>query len=322
MKKKLYKVAYISSPIMALMASVPLVISEKIQSPKILYMWGLLVLGIFIFWSINIIILSKIKDSDSLKRYFLSYLFVIITQFLNIFLLIQFNLNPDGVNMFIPLIPAVAVNTLIIILSNFIILQFQKRNAELEIEQLKVEKLEAQKQVLMQQLQPHFLFNSLSVLKSLIQDNTEDAEDYTVKLSEFLRYSVESHQKELVNLSEELQFTKDYLELQKVRFGDSFKCSIEIPEEKYLMKIPVYALQTLVENVFKHNYFTERNPLYISIIYQDNHLKIENNKVKTRVAEKTSTGLNNLNKRYELIAGKHIEIKDTDETFSVTIPLI
>jgi two-component system, LytTR family, sensor kinase len=322
MKRKLYKVAFISSPIMSLVASVPLVIFENIQMPRIFYLWFALACIIFVFWLVNIFILSKITDSNSSKRYVVSYLTVLIIQAINIFVIINLNLKPNDVNAFFPLIPAIAINTLILILSNSIILQFQKESAELQIEQLKVEKLEAQKQVLMQQLQPHFLFNSLSVLKSLIQDNTQDAEDYTVKLSDFLRYSVESHQKELVNLSEELQFTKDYLELQKVRFGDSFKCSIEIPEEKYSLKIPVYALQTLVENAFKHNYFTERNPLYVSINYQDNDLKIENNKVKTRVAEKTSTGLNNLNKRYELIAGKHIEIKETDEIFSVIIPLI
>jgi two-component system, LytTR family, sensor kinase len=322
MKKKLYKVAFISSPIMSLVASVPLVIFENIQMPRIFYLWFALACIIFVFWLVNIFILSKIADSNSSKRYVLSYLTVLIIQAINIFVIVNLDLKPNDVNAVFPLIPAIAINTLILILSNSIILQFQKESAELQIEQLKVEKLEAQKQVLIQQLQPHFLFNSLSVLKSLIQDNTEDAEDYTVKLSEFLRYSVESHQKELVNLSEELQFTKDYLELQKVRFGDSFRCSIEVPEEKYSMKIPVYALQTLVENAFKHNYFTEKNPLYVSIIYQDNHLKIENNKVKTRVAEKTSTGLNNLNKRYELIAGKHIEIKENNEIFSVIIPLI
>jgi two-component system, LytTR family, sensor kinase len=322
MKKKLLQAASISSPIISMVASVPLVIFEKIQFPRIFLVWLALALVIFIFWNVNIFVISKVKDSNSPKRYILSYLIVLVIQAVNIFVIVSLKLKPEEVNVFTPFVPAIAVNSLILILSNSIILQFQKRNADLEIERLKVKNLEAQKLTLMQQLQPHFLFNSLSVLKSLIQDNTEDAEDYTVKLSEFLRYSVESHQKEMVDLVEELQFTKDYIELQKVRFGDSFVCSIEIPEEIYHLKIPVYALQTLVENAFKHNYFTEKNPLIISITYADKYLKIENNKVKVNISEKTSTGLNNLSKRYELIAGKHIEIKETDNFFTVIIPLI
>ena len=182
--------------------------------------------------------------------------------------------------------------------------------------------MEAQKQVLMQQLNPHFLFNALSVLKSLIKEDADVAEDYSIKLSDFLRYSVESHKTELVRLSDELKFVKDYIELQKVRFENAFNFTLHIPNDKLNDKIPVFALQTLIENAFKHNYFTEKKPLNIHISYENEKIVVSNNKLLNKMAEKTETGLTNLNRRYELITGKVIEVIETEEAFCVKIPLI
>jgi two-component system, LytTR family, sensor kinase len=322
MIKKLYKVAFISSPIVSLVGSVPLVIFEKIQMPKILFLWFLLACIIFIFWNINIFILSKIKDSSSLKRYGLSYLSVLSVQVLNIFLTINFHLKPDEINVFFPLVPAIAINTLILILSNLIILQFQKENAELEVKQLKVNNLEAQKMILLQQLQPHFLFNALSTLKSLISENPTNAEDYTVRLSDFLRYSVQAKNNEVVSLTDELVFTKNYIELQKVRFENSFICQIDIPGQYLANKIPVYALQTLVENAIKHNSFTDKKPLLIEVSVENNRIKVSNNLLSKTLQTLSGTGLQNLNQRYQLIANSEIEIVKTERNFTVFIDLL
>ena len=322
MIKKLYKVALISSPIVSMVGSVPIVVFEKIQMPRIFLLWFILACIIFVFWNINILILSKIKDSSSLRRYLLSYLCVLCFQALNIFLAVKFHLKPDEINIFFPLIPAIAINTLILILSNLIILQFQKESVELEVKQLKVNNLEAQKMILLQQLQPHFLFNALSTLKSLIGENPMNAENYTVRLSDFLRYSVQAKNNEVVGLADELAFTKNYIELQKVRFEDSFICQIEIPEQYSAYKIPVYALQTLVENAIKHNSFTDKKPLLIDVVIQGNRIKVTNNLSLKTFQIPSGTGLENLNQRYKLIADKEIEIVKTDKDFTVYIDLI
>jgi two-component system, LytTR family, sensor kinase len=322
MKKKLYRVALISSPIVSLVGSVPLVIFENIKMPKIFILWLFLACIVFVFWNINIFILSKVKDSNSSKRYVLSYLCVLSVQALNVFLATNLKLKPDGINSFFPLIPAIAINTLILILSNSIILQFQKENAELEVERLKVNNLEAQKLILLQQLQPHFLFNALSTLKSLISENPTNAEDYTVRLSDFLRYSVQAKNNEIVSLADELSFTKNYIELQKVRFGDSFKCQIDIPEQYLAKKIPVYALQTLVENALKHNAFTDKKPLLIDVSIEGNRIKVSNNLLLKTLQIQSGTGLENLNQRYKLIANSEIEIVKTETNFTVYIDLI
>jgi two-component system, LytTR family, sensor kinase len=322
MNKKLFRVAYISSPIMSLVGSVPLVIFENIQMPKIFVLWFLLACIIFIFWNINILILSKIKDSNSPKRYILSFLGVLSIQAVNIFVATNLKLKPDEVNAFFPFVPAIAINFLILILSNSIILQFQKESAELEVKQLKVNNLEAQRMILLQQLQPHFLFNSLSTLKSLISENPSNAEDYTVRLSDFLRYSVQAKNNEVVSLADELVFTKNYIELQKVRFGDSFKCQIDIPEQYLTKKIPVYALQTLIENALKHNAFTDKKPLLIEVSIEDSRIKVKNNLFLKTLQIPSGTGLENLNQRYKLIANSEIEIIKTETDFTVFIDLL
>lgn len=322
MKKKLLKAAFISSPIMSLMASVPMVIFEKIQMPRIFILWLILAFIIFLFWNINIFILSKIKDSNSSKRYILSYSTVLFIQTIIISVAVSLHLKPNEVNIFFPFIPGVAINTLILIISNSIILQFQKRNAEVEIERLKVNNLEAQKLILLQQLQPHFLFNALSTLKSLISENPTNAEDYTVRLSDFLRYSVQAKNNEVVSLADELAFTQNYIELQKVRFGDSFQCPIDIPEKYLSKKIPVYALQTLVENAIKHNAFTDKKPLLIEVSAEGNRIKVSNNSLPKTLQVKSGTGLENLNQRYQLIANSEIEIIKTETNFTVFIELI
>jgi two-component system LytT family sensor kinase len=323
MKKKLFRAAFISSPIIGVIGSTPLYIIDKISIPNIIILWLFLSFIVFIFWIINIVIITKVKETNSIKRYLLSFLLTLILQFINISLIYFLDIKfvPRNVD-FYPLVPAIGINTIIIILSNSIVLQFQKRNAELEIERLKVNNLEAQRLMLLQQLQPHFLFNALSTLKSLISENPSKAEDYTVRLSEFLRYSFQAKNNELVLLADSIKFTEDYVELQKVRFGDSFDCNIEIAEVELQKKVPIYAVQTLVENAIKHNAFNDKKPLFIQILIDGGRLKVKNNLIPKKDKTNSGTGLENLNQRYKMIANLEIEVIKTDESFTVFINLI
>lgn len=323
MYKKLYRAAFISSPIIGIIGSTPLYIIEKISIPNVAILWVFLTYIVLAFWLINIFIITKVEETNSIKRYVLSYLLTLFLQFINILVILFFGIKllPKGVN-FYPLVPAIGINTIIIILSNSIILQFQKRSAELEIERLKVNNLEAQRLMLVQQLQPHFLFNALSTLKSLISENPAKAEDYTVRLSEFLRYSIQSKNSELVLLADSIKFTEDYIELQKVRFGDSFDCKIDIPEIELQKKVPIYAVQTLVENAIKHNALSDKNPLFIQILIEDGRLKVVNNLIPKKVKTISGTGLENLNQRYKMLANLEIEVIKTEQHFMVFINLL
>jgi two-component system, LytTR family, sensor kinase len=326
MKQRLFGNALVTSPIIAIYGVSPFYIFDKMLLDDFLQTVVGLTCITFFFWVANIGLITKTRFQD-LTRYFLSFVCVFGIQAFFMFVgrnnpVVKTNYEVAEHFLIYPMITTVAINIIILIICNSTLSSQKQKDAELEVEQLKVEKLEAQKQALMQQLHPHFLFNALSVLKSLIKENTDDAEEYTVKLSDFLRYSVESHKSDVVTLRAEIQFTKDYIELQKVRFGDSFVCDFDIPNAILGYKIPVLALQTLVENAFKHNHFTEESPLNIWIKLEKDKLVIWNNKVSLRMTERSGTGLNNLNRRYELITGKPIDIKDNEAAFVVKIGLI
>jgi two-component system, LytTR family, sensor kinase len=322
MKKRLYQNAIISTPILGLIGAIPSYIVDKKEIDFFFTIWILLTVFIFIIWNVNIVLISKFNNTNTFKRYFCSYLIVIFIQFSSVFVLPDFDFKHQEYSFLLPFIGGIAINTIIIIISNSILFQFQKETAELENEQLKVFNLEAQKQMLLQQLQPHFLFNTLSTLKSLISENPNIAEDYVIKLSDFLRYSIQAKKKEIVSLEDELKFAKDYIDLQKVRFGDALHFDIDISTLNFDKKIPVYAIQALVENAIKHNSFTDKKPLYITVSAVDNKIKVQNNKVSKTLVLPSGTGLENLNLRYKMIANSEIEIIESDENFAVTLNLL
>lgn len=326
MKKRLYLNALISSPIIALYGISPLYVFNIFSIKYFFFTLLGVTINNLIFWIINIVLILYLKNSKRWVVYLLSYIITlsIIPQrayLLNVFKSTTIFDLLDVYYLY-PIVSSITINTIILMICNSIIISEKKKSAEFKLEHLKIEQLEAQKQVLIQQLQPHFLFNSLSVLKSLIIEDSEKAENYAIKLSEFLRYSVESHKTNIVALEEELKFTNDFVILQKVRFEDAFIFQCNLPDEIMKRKIPVFALQTLVENALKHNYFTEKKPLKIEIEYHEDYISVKNNKVSLKVTERTSIGLANLNRRYEIITGKNIEVFDTETSFCVTLPLI
>ena len=322
MIKKLYKIALISSPLLAIITAAPAYMNQENKGTFFISLWAILTIFIFFCWIINIYLISKISYNNIFKRYFISYLVVFLIQCFNVFILTNLEFKPQEYNLLLPFLGAIALNTLIIIISNSIILQFQKEGAELEIVQLKVGNLEAQKQILLRQLQPHFLFNALSTLKSLISEKPNVAEEYVVKLSDFLRYSIQAKNNELTTLDEELKFTKDYFDLQKVRFGSALNYTIDLPIFQFEKKIPIFAIQTLVENAIKHNSFTNKNPLYIKVSTIDNKIKVQNNKVQKTLILPSGTGLKNLNSRYKIISDTEIKIIETKDDFTVLINLL
>jgi two-component system, LytTR family, sensor kinase len=324
-KKKLYITALITSPIIALYGASPFYIFDKILLPTFLFLIIGLTVNVFLVWVVHIYFAQKFPSINNYARFFYTYLVNIAVRLVFFFIDPLVNMpKPDFAENYIayPILTSFALNAIVMVIVNSIVNGYKKAAAEQQVNELKLQNSEAQKQVLMQQLQPHFLFNALSNLKSLIKENATDAEAYTIKLSEFLRYSVEAHKNELINVEKELDFTKDYIDLQKVRFGNAFDYTIDIPNTVLQNQVPILALQILVENVFKHNYFTEKNPLTFSISFKDNAIHVWNKKTSLRLSEKTRTGLDNLQKRYLLTMNKSITIIDTETDFTVQIPIL
>ena len=152
------------------------------------------------------------------------------------------------------------------------------------------------------QLDPHFLFNSLNVLTSLIDENPKQAEKFTTKLSKVYRYVLEHKDKDLIPLEDELRFAKSYMELLKMRFEDGVSFAIPETVSNPELKIVPLSLQLLLENSVKHNVITSANPLEIKIYESDGFLVVENNiNIKKSIEKSTKVGLKNINQRYSLI---------------------
>ncbi|WKK67230.1 2TM domain-containing protein [Lutimonas zeaxanthinifaciens] len=173
------------------------------------------------------------------------------------------------------------------------------------------------------QLDPHFLFNSLNVLTSLIGENPGQAEKFTTKLSKVYRYVLEQKNKDLTSVTEELRFAKSYMELLRMRFEDAV--DYEIPQEVSdpELKIIPLSLQLLLENAVKHNVITTEQPLKIKIYEDRGYLIVENTvNPKTSLEKSTKVGLNNIKQRYELVSSNKVSIENNNKIFKVKLPLL
>lgn len=325
MKRKLYYTAIISSPIIAIYGGSPFYIFDKISLSTLLGLTSALTINVFVFWMLHIYFALNYPKQNKVIRFSITYLanvaFRLVFFFIDPLLDIK---PPEFAYEYIayPLLTSFALNAIIMVMVNSIVTSYKKIQTEKELQELKLQNSEAQKQILLQQLHPHFLFNSLSTLKALISENVQVAEDYTVKLSEFLRYSIQAHQNEMISLEKEIHFVQDYIDLQKIRFDNAFEYSINISDDLLQRNVPVLAIQTLVENIFKHNYFTQKNKLEFTIESIGTSIKVSNTKTSIKVTERTKTGLQNLNKRFLLLMNEPIKIEDTEQFFTVTIPIL
>lgn len=173
------------------------------------------------------------------------------------------------------------------------------------------------------QLDPHFLFNSLNVLTSLIEENPDNAQKFTTSLSKVYRYVLEQKNKDLVTVDEELAFAKTYMSLLKMRFEDSI--IFEIPERASNpeSKVVPLSLQLLLENAVKHNTVTTSKPLHVKIFEDAGNLVVENNLQPKQIVKKSSgVGLNNIKQRYDLLTDKKVFINQQSKSFAVAIPML
>lgn len=192
-----------------------------------------------------------------------------------------------------------------------------------EAERLKKEQISARYETLKNQVNPHFLFNSLNVLSSLVHKDADQAEQFIRQLSTVYRYILESREKEVVPLEEELAILRAYLFLMEIRFGAALQADIQMPEASKDWKIAPLTLQILAENALKHNEVSKAHPLRIEFFEEKKYLVIRNTlQAKNSLPESTGLGLANIQARYRALTGKEILISDQDGYFTVRVPVI
>lgn len=181
---------------------------------------------------------------------------------------------------------------------------------------------EARFDALKSQLDPHFLFNSLNVLNSLIDEQPEKAQDFTTSLSEVYRYVLEQSRRKRVSIADEIEFAKLYMSLIQMRFENGIELRIEKGLENDKRKILPLSLQLLLENAVKHNAASSEKPLKILIVSENNQLCVKNSlSPKTQLTKHTGFGLKNIEERYSLLTDQQVKIEQTETEFNVGIPV-
>ncbi|RFM27147.1 sensor histidine kinase [Deminuibacter soli] len=321
--KQLYKAAAITSPLIALMLSTPAVLLARKAPTVLLWAVPLLTFFIFIAWVIQIQMIRKIRFTKQRYRFYASSLVMITASFIVYYIFPELFPFHGAAFHITRTVNILSVNGVVYIISNYILLIYTQKQLSAENEQLKFANLEARYQILQNQVNPHFLFNSLGTAKSLIRKNPAIADEYLVKLSDFLRIGFQ-RKNDIVTVKQELALCRDYIALQQMRFGEALHFYVHISDEKYQQyRMPYFALLTLVENAVKHNSLTEAEPLTIQVSNTGDTLIVENNIQKRFLLEdSTRMGLNNLSERYRLLFNEPVVIEEQPATFRVTLKMM
>ena len=195
---------------------------------------------------------------------------------------------------------------------------------QLENQSLRVANLNAQLNLLKDQINPHFLFNSLNTLKAMMQEEDKHCQAFIDNLSVVYRYILQTNMASLVSLREELSIAEAYIFMLKTRFEGNLQANFDIPEQVLERKIPPFSLQLLIENAVKHNIISRSRPLQIAIsLKNSDELSIKNTlQPKRSIEDSTKVGLQNLQSRFQLLSQKFIQIENDGRSFNVTIPLV
>lgn len=322
--KQLVKTAFITAPLIAVIYCTPFYIFKVIPNLSIFLILPLFTIPMLVAWFTNIAFLIFIKASWS--KTFIRTIIVatlmfglseIVTRYANPFVTL------DGTSVLIVrLVNIISVNAIIYVLIDLTITKENKNKMELENANLKIVKLEAEYKLLKDQINPHFLFNALSTAKALIKSQPALAEEYIIRLSDFLRASIKNSKKTIL-IKEELQLCNDFVALNQIRFGKALNIEYKLPIDLEINFVPYFAILSLIENAIKHNTFTIESPLHISVTFQEDMIEIKNNKSQKFILEgATKTGLKNLNERYKLVAAKEIIVTDDESYYVVRIPIL
>lgn len=197
------------------------------------------------------------------------------------------------------------------------------KSSLVEVEKYKLESAQAQLQNLKNQINPHFLFNNMSVLSSLVYQNQDKAVEFINQLSNVYRYLLDNRNNEIVPLEQELTFLNAYIYLLQIRFDTSITFNVKVEKDKLRLMIPPMTLQILVENCIKHNEISKANPLQVTLFSTNDRIVVRNN-LQRRIDEEHSpkTGLQNIKQRFAYLTDKEIEILEDGKIFEVSIPLL
>jgi Tfp pilus assembly protein PilN len=298
------------------------------------------ILGNFIFisllWNLNLVLLELVEHYSSWEKSPVKKLLICgsiaialpvsVNLFFNkvIFELLyqkpcELNSRDNLLFMLISVVITLLINAIMLSVEFF---EYWKKSLT-EKEALKRDNITAEFESLKNQVNPHFLFNSLNTLSSIIEEDPKTATQFVQKLASVYRYVLAQRDKETVSLDEELKFIDAYVYLNKIRFGDNLNVSIQIDEKYKQKQIATLTLQLLMENAIKHNIVSKDKPLSIEIGLKDHRIFIKNKlQIKKVHTESNGIGLSNIISRYKYLSKEEVLVMSSNNFFEVSVPLI
>ena len=320
------KVIWGSSAALAILASIPKLFDADSTPGDIIINSSITLLFSIFIWYYNIYSLPRFSTQRTNNNLFNGKLLlsVILGILVMVILVIGHQELFQISKMDAPImfeLRGILINLIVYMFLHLLFQNYQTQQMGVELEKTKAVNLGAQYELSKQQVNPHFLFNSLNTLKSMVDIHDPQSSDFILKLSDFYRFTLESRKMDLISVREELQILDSYVYLLKARFEDGFVLNNNVDHKQYESAIPPFTLQLLIENCIKHNVVSLDKPLEINLYTENDFLIVENKIQLKRGVLSTGVGLDNINQRFMHLVHKEIEIDKNETIFKVKIPL-
>lgn len=323
------KIIWLSSFLLGVLTSVPKIAEEHFNPYEALVNALITFVFALFVWYYNIKTLPAYSSRDVARGFSVSRLVKSLVMGMAVMFILaciqQFLLShlDFGPVMLMVEIRGILVNLTFYMFLHLLYQSYQNQQVGIELERTKTENLGAQFELLKQQVNPHFLFNSLNTLKYMVESGDPHTVEFILKLSDFYRFTLESRKLDLIKLSEELEILRAYVFLLKARFEDGIDLSENIGQDHYQSLIPPFTLQLLVENCIKHNIVSLEHPLRICLYSENGFIAVENKlQLKKTPESSMGIGLENINQRYIHFVDREIEVQSSDTSFIVKLPII
>lgn len=323
------KTIWLSSLFLGILSSVPKIAEHHFNPYEALINSLITFLFSLFIWYYNIYTLPKYTSRGSvsdfsftrlLKSLLVGLAVMFLLACLQQYLLTHLSFGPV---MLMIEVRGILINLTFYMFLHLLYQSYHNQQVAIELERTKSDNLSAQYELIKQQVNPHFLFNSLNTLKYMVESEDAGSVNFILKLSDFYRFTLESRKLDLIRLSQELEILNSYLFLLKARFEEGIVLSVYIDEAHQNTFIPPFTLQLLVENCIKHNVVSLDRPLEVRIYSDKQYIVVENNIQPKKTPEaSTGLGLANINQRYIHLEEKGIEISINDRLFIVKLPII
>lgn len=319
---------WLSSIILGILSSVPQLASHEFNLLEASVNAGITAAFSVVMWYFNIYMLSrdggKRRKNISYFKLVYSLLFGMVIMlglaYIQQFILSHVHFGPV---MLMIEVRGILINLVFYMFLNLLQQNYENQYVNLELERIKNDNLGAQYELLKQQINPHFLFNSLTTLKAMVETGDRQSVDFILKLSNFYRYTLESRKLDLIPVRQEMKILNAFLFLQKARFAEGFTFSSDLGEKVMNTLIPPFTLQLLVENCIKHNVVSLSKPLQIRVFQQDEYIVVENEiQLKKDTSDSLGVGLKNIELRYSHLTEIKVEIVKDERVFKIKLPLL